>query len=288
MFLDFFEKKTEDVIKNFNMSESQEPVVEYTVPEIKLSCFHQVDVNTVKSITQKVKFTYCANDPLPMSDIKRSENFSDLLKTLTDMVNVSIDNNVFPLSEKRAIVKPIVKGKLDPQSLNSFRPVSNLTFLSKILEKVILDQLMDHLQLVNVLPDNQSAYRRLYSTETTLCSVVNNLLVHMDEGKCSVLILLDLSAAFDTVVHNVLLQDCKNIGIEGDALKYLRSYLENRSYCVQIGTSFSNTRHLQRGVPQGSVLDPILFCVYTSELSHVYLESMGLTLNCMLMIHSFI
>ena len=128
---------------------------------------------------------------------------------------------------------------------------------------------MDYLQLVNVLPDNQSAYRRLYSTDTTLCSVVNNLLVHMDEGKCSVLILPDLSAAFDTVVHNVLLQDCKNIEIEGDALKYLRSYLENRSYCVQIGTSFSNTRHLQRGIPQGSVLGPILFCVYTSELSHV-------------------
>ena len=103
------------------------------------------------SHTRRVKFTYCANDPLPMSDIKRSENLSDLLKTLTDMVNVNIDNNVFPWSEKRAIVKPIVKGKLDPQCLNSFRPVSNVMFLSKIVEKVILDQLMDHLQLVNVL-----------------------------------------------------------------------------------------------------------------------------------------
>ena len=92
-------------------------------------------MNAVKSITQRVKFTYYANDPLPMSDIKRSENFCDLLKTLTDMVNVSIDNNVFPLSEKRAIVKPIVKGKLDPQCLNSFRPVSNLTFLSRFLKK---------------------------------------------------------------------------------------------------------------------------------------------------------
>lgn len=72
-----------------------------------------------------------------------------------------------------------------------------------------------------------------------------------------------------TLWTSLLIQDCRNIGIEGDALEYLRSYLENRIYCVQIGKSFSITRVLQRGVPQGSVLGPILLCVYTTELSHV-------------------
>ena len=102
-----------------------------------------------------------------------------------------------------------------------------------------------------------------------MCSVVNDLVVLMDEGKCGILILLDLSAAFDTVVHSLLLEDCMSIGIEGNALAYLKSYLENRVYCVQIGRSFSSKKRLERGVPQGSVLGPILFCIYTIGLSQL-------------------
>lgn len=98
---------------------------------------------------------------------------------------------MFPESEKVAIVGPIIKGKLDPQCLNSFRLVSNLTYLSKILENVVLNQLMEHQESVQALSDQQSAYRRLYSTETTLCSVVNDLIELMYDSKCSVLILLD-------------------------------------------------------------------------------------------------
>ena len=146
-----------------------------------------------------------------------------------------------------------------------------MTFLSKIIESAILTQLIDHLQEVNALPDSQSAYRKLYSTETALCSVVNDLIILMDDGKCGLLILLDLSAAFDTVVHRLLLLDCKAVGIDGDALSYLESYLANRQYCVQIGKSFSNKKSLERGVPQGSVLGPVLFCIYTIELSHYHM-----------------
>ncbi len=91
----------------------------------------------------------------------------------------------------------------------------------------------------------------------------------MDDGKCGLLILLDQSAAFDTVVHELLFMDCKSVGIDGDALTYLRSYLENRQYCVQIGRSFSDKNTSNRGVPQGSVLGPVLFCIYTIELSYI-------------------
>ena len=181
---------------------------------------------------------------------------------MLDIVNLSIRKNEFPVTEKKAIVKPIVKGKLDTQCLSSFRPVSNLTFLSKIIENVILDQLLEHMYAVEALPDNQSAYRRLYSTETTMCSVVNDLLVMMDEGECGVLILLDLSAAFDTVVHTFLLADCRTIGIDDDAIRFLQSYLEDRLFCVQIGRSFSDVKKLERGVPQGSVLAWADFILY--------------------------
>ena len=87
--------------------------------------------------------------------------------------------------------------------------------------------------MTKVFPDNQSAYRKLYSTETALCSVVSDLLIMMDTGKCGILILLDLSAAFDTVVQSLLLNDLNAIGIEGEALDYLESFLTNRAYCVE-------------------------------------------------------
>lgn len=185
MFVDFFDKKIENVIMNFKVDGHHGPALETLVPEIKLTCFQQVDVAVVKSIVHRVTLTYCDNDPFPISDIIKSGNFSDLLNIMTEMVNISIEYKFFPEREKVAIVKSIVKGKLDPQCLSSFRPVSNLTFLSKIL----------------------------YSTETTLCSVVNNLLVLVDEGKYGVLILLDLSTVFDMVEHSLLLQYCKTIGM---------------------------------------------------------------------------
>ena len=206
---------------------------------------------------------------MPIGELLHSDNIDLLSRILVDLVNLSIVSHTFPDMEKRAIVRPILKGALDPHCLSSYRPVSNLTFLSKIMENVILEQLSEHVRLVEALPDNQSAYRRLYSTETTLCSVVNDMQMLMDEGKCGILILLDLSAAFDTVVHDILLRDCESIGIEGAALAYLKSYLENRSYCVQIGETLSEVKTLERGVPQESVLGPVLFCIYTIELSYL-------------------
>ena len=199
----------------------------------------------------------------------KSENIDKFLGVVTELVNNSIESATFPDCEKNAIIKPILKGNNDPQNLASYRPVSNLTFISKVHEKVILEQLMKHLLSTNIFPDNQSAYRRLYSTETTLCAVMNSLVVNMDKGKCSVLILLDLSAAFDTVDHKLLLQDCNEVGIVGNALEYLKSYLSNRSYKVKIRKSFSSVKINRRGVPQGSVLGPILFCIYTIGLAQI-------------------
>ena len=126
---------------------------------------------------------------------------------------------MFPRSEKCACVKPAFKGKGDHQTLNSYRPISNLSFLSKIIELVVHKQLMVHLEKINILPENQSAYRKGHSTETALVSVSNDLLKMLDNGKCGILILLDLSAAFDTVVHELLLEDLVLIGIDDDVLK---------------------------------------------------------------------
>ena len=233
-------------------------------------------MNELKVIMSRVKFTYCDNDPIPMSEIRTATNFHDYLNIILEIVNLSLRENVFPKSEKSAIIKPILKGNLDSQALSSYRPVSNLTFLSKIIENVVLRQLLQHLERTQALPDGQSAYRRLYSTETVMCSVLNDLILLMDEGKCGILILLDLSAAFDTVNHDLLIEDLTTIGVVDSALEYMKNYLIGRTYRVKVSTSFSDEKYLQRGVPQGSVLGPILFCIYTIELSHL-LERHGVS-----------
>ena len=267
-FLEFFDNKIRNIIESFRPDYTNRDLL-LPEPTVQLQSFCTVNTDCVEKIIKKVKYTYCDMDPIPVRDIVSCESFGALVGLWTELVNTSIENKVFPKSEKSAIVKPIVKGNLDSQCFSSFRPVSNLTFMSKIIENVILEQLLEHMQLVGALPDEQSAYRKLYSTETAMCSVVNDLLITLDDGKRAILIMLDLSAAFDTVVHDLLLRDCMNIGIVGDALEYLESYLEGRTYCVQIGQSFSASKNLDRGVPQGSVLGPLLFCIYTIELSYL-------------------
>jgi len=157
---------------------------------------------------------------------------------------------------------------LDINNLKNYRPVSNLSFLSKIIEKVVQQQLFAYLNTHSLLPECQSAYRPFHSTETALVKVVNDLLRSMDKGNVSVLTLLDLSSAFDTIDHEILLERLSSLyGISGDVLSWFHSYLSDRTQFVTINDTTSAASPLTFGVPQGSVLGPILFIMYTNPLS---------------------
>ena len=124
---------------------------------------------------------------------------------------------------------------LDPNDLKNYRPVSNLSSMSKVLETVVMHQLMSHLHLQNLLSEFQSAYRPHHSTETALVRVVSDLLSAMDNGKVSILTLLGLSAAFDTIDHDILLHCLKRFfGIQSTALSWFKSYLTDRQQIVSV------------------------------------------------------
>ena len=168
-------------------------------------------------------------------------------------------------------MRPLLKKpSLDPEVLKNYRPVSNLPYISKILEKVVCKRIDGHLKKNGLLDDMQSAYRTHCSTETCLLKVNNDILETLDQGHHAALILLDLSAAFDTLDHRIFLQRAENtLGITGNALAWLRSYLSNRTQAVAIGDELSKDAELSYGVPQGSVLGPRGYCMYTVPLGAI-------------------
>ena len=157
--------------------------------------------------------------------------------------------------------------------------MSNLSFISKLVERVVCVQLVEHLKTNNLYEIFQSAYRQLHSTETALLRVQNDLLQAVDNEGGAILVLLDLSAAFDTIDHQKLLNLLnQSFGIRGVALKWFESYLKDRTQTVQIGSCTSTPVTLKYGVPQGSVLGPILFTMYTTPLGNI-IRKHGLTFH---------
>lgn len=169
------------------------------------------------------------------------------------------------------IVTPILKKpQLDSEVLQNYRPISNLSFLSKLTERIVADRLTAHMRENNLQEPLQSAYRQYCSTETALLKVQDHILTSIDQRKGVVLLLLDLSAAFDTVDHAILLDTLeKDIGIKGQSLMWMASYLQHRQQTVIVPDGRSDSRPLSCGVPQGSVLGPLLFTIYTQPLADI-------------------
>ncbi len=196
-------------------------------------------------------------------------------------MNRSLSSGIVPTTLKAAVIKPLLKKTtLDPEVLNNFRPISNLPFISKVLERIVASQLIDHLSHNSLCDPFQSGFRSLHSTETALTKVTNDLLLALDSNSSSLLILLDLSAAFDTVDHNILLDRLSNyIGIHGTALSWLKSYLSDRRHCVSYKNTTSESSSVQFGVPQGSVLGPLLSGIYLLPLGEIF-RRFGINYHC--------
>ena len=178
-----------------------------------------------------------------------------------------MEEGIFPNSLKFTIVRPrLKKTNPDPEDMNSFRLISNLTFLSKTVERAVAIRFVEHSELHKLLPHHQSAYRSSHSTETAVLAVHNDLVRTMDRGNMSALVILDLSASFDTVVHSIMLQVLRDrFCVEGRALEWFESYLCDRTQTYLVKNQQSRPRKFDCGVPQGSVLGPQKFIAYTED-----------------------
>ncbi len=222
-----------------------------------------------------MKFTFCQSDVL-LGGLFR-EVLDTISPTLLAFINSSLINGVFPESFKHAIVQPLLKGPhLDPTVHNNYRPISKLSFISKVLEKVALSQFTSYLDTFNILDPFQSGFRALHSTESALLKVTNYILLSIDSGSSAILILLDLRAAFDTVDHNILLKrlECV-VGVQGLALEWFASYLKERTFSVNIG-SFTSP---PAPVHCGSILGPLLFSLYMLPLGSI-LQKHNINYHC--------
>ena len=181
-----------------------------------------------------------------------------------------METGCVPSSFKKALVTPLLKKSiLNHEVMKNYSPVSNLPFVFKVLERVVLRRLANHLDVTNQHEPHQSAYRPLHSTETALVRVCNDILLSLDQPIAVSLVLLDLSAAFDTIDYKMLLDRLTNIGVQGMAHKWFQSYLQDRHQSVIIKGVKSKSVPLRNGVPQGPVLGPFLFTQCTVPIGAI-------------------
>lgn len=258
-FSSFFSEKITNIRTELTSHDHSFSTNQKDVDEQALSNFRALTSEEVKTIIMKAHTKSCSLDPVPTWLLK--ECCSELLPIITAIINKSILLGVVPREFKKAQIHPLLKKTgLDPEIKKNYRPVSNLPFLSKVLEKAIDQSLEEHLSQRELHEPCQSACRKFHSTETALLKVVSDITTRLDAGNAVVLVMLDLSAAFDTIDHRILLDRLEHqYGLKGTAL----------ACDVYINGELSEPLVLEFGVPQGSVMGPKLYTMYTKPLGAV-------------------
>ena len=210
----------------------------------------------------------CGPDKLPTRILKMCAVY--IAEPLSKIFNNSVTEGKYPTSWKRAKVKPIYKGKGSPSDLTNFRPISLLPCISKVFEKLMFKRFYQHITTNALLNDRQSGYRPGHNTQLQLVYLADKLYKSLDSGDDFTIIYLDISRYFGKIWHDGLLAKCElEFGISGNVLNWIKSYLTGRVQVVQVDQRESSCRHLNSGVPQGSVLGPLLAIMYLNGLGDV-------------------
>ena len=188
-----------------------------------------------------------------------------IAQSLTDIINMSLIRGVVPRAWKRARVVPIFKSG-DISSLNNYRPISILPIVSKIVERTVHKQLSEFLDINNILHPNQSGFRPMHSTNTVLMKLVSQWSLNIENKQLTGVGFVDLRKAFDTVDHELLISKLISIGCSEESVKWFKSYLSDREQITNFKGKKSHSLIIKMGVPQGSILRPLLFSIYVNSM----------------------
>ena len=242
-----------------------------------MSEFRPVTCEEVKKIILSKPIKTAPQDPLPAILLKNC--IDEVLPALTHIVNASLSTGSMDGLKDAVIIPLLKKPGLDPEVLKNYRPVSNILYLSKLIEREVLLQSNGHMDMILGHIANQSGYKPKHSCETLLLRVTNDIFVNFDDSKCTIILLLDLSAAFDTVDHYVLLDILwYELGFRGVVFQWFVEFLKNRRQAVSIDGQKSGFQEVKYGVPQGSVIGPFLFNIYVRNLIKV-MEQKGFVVH---------
>ena len=228
-----------------------------------IHCVEQFSFHSVKCKQVEQIITSLPSNKAPDADkvsVRRviKDGLPVILSPITHIINVSLASGVFPGGWKQAEVTPIPKEGDHEQPCNN-RPISLLPVLSKVCERIALNQMTAYLTSNNRLSTKQSGNKKSHFTETALIRPTDAILTGMDKKELYAMVLLDMSKAFDSINHDILLLKLQDLGISKYALAWFSSYLTNRYQVVRINSTLSNSLRLTSGVPQGSILGPLLF-----------------------------